>query len=374
MSRVLWACWDGGGNLPPSLGIAAELGRRGHDVVFHGRPEMVERVLPSGGTAHALSEARTDIACYSFHPLPTVFGFTGSPAVGRELVDVVGRERPDVVVIDAMFATALDRAPEFDAPTVVMVHTFARRLADGWRGNLAMQSQWRQQAGFAPLAGIDALWGDRTAVHVNTLAALDEGPDFLANLRHGAPVLATERRAVSVDLPWPENDPTPIVMLSFSTVPEQRDVAALQCALDALADLPVHVVATTSGIVEVDELAPTPNAHLLNFADHDQLLARASVLVGHGGHGTTMRALRAGIPLVTVPAIGADQAGIAAFVETSGLGHGLTRGTDAPTIAAAVTDVLGDPTYTDAARRVAELFIGRDGAALAADTVESSLQ
>ena len=48
MSRVLWACWDGGGNLPPSLGIARELEERGHEVSFLGRPDMVGRVEAAG--------------------------------------------------------------------------------------------------------------------------------------------------------------------------------------------------------------------------------------------------------------------------------------------------------------------------------------
>jgi hypothetical protein len=76
MSRIVWACWDGGGNLTPSLGIAAELTERGHTVHFFGRDEMVNRVEAAGLPATALSQARTDLDRYSFHPLPTVFGYT----------------------------------------------------------------------------------------------------------------------------------------------------------------------------------------------------------------------------------------------------------------------------------------------------------
>jgi hypothetical protein len=93
MARVLWACWDGGGNLPPSLGIAAELQRRGHEVSFHGRPDMVDRARGAGVSATALLSARDDVERYSFHPLPTVFGYTGSPGVGHELVQVAETER-----------------------------------------------------------------------------------------------------------------------------------------------------------------------------------------------------------------------------------------------------------------------------------------
>jgi hypothetical protein len=43
--------------------------------------------------------------------------------------------------------------------------------------------------------------------------------------------------------------------MSFSTGFEQRSAEKLQRGLDALADLPVHVVATTGGIVEPHEFA-----------------------------------------------------------------------------------------------------------------------
>jgi hypothetical protein len=34
MARILWLNWSGGGNLPPSLGIARVLTERGHELAF----------------------------------------------------------------------------------------------------------------------------------------------------------------------------------------------------------------------------------------------------------------------------------------------------------------------------------------------------
>ena len=36
MSRFAFVTWDGGGNVPPAVGVAQELVSRGHDVVFIG--------------------------------------------------------------------------------------------------------------------------------------------------------------------------------------------------------------------------------------------------------------------------------------------------------------------------------------------------
>ena len=372
MATISWACWDGGGNLNPSLGITRALEARGHSVHFFGRPEMVERVEAAGLSATALDHSRTDLDRFAFHPLPSVFGYTSSPAVGQELVDVMHRTRPDVVVIDAMFGAALQVAPRFRCPTLVMVHTFMDRIMDGWRANLGMQSDMRLQAGFDAIGDLDELWGARDLVHVNTLGSFDGEPSTSwSNVVHGAPVLTAERRAQPIQLPWEPEDPTPIVLLSFSTVPEQRSPAMLQRALDALGRLPVHVVATTCGIVDPADLNRPENAHVVEFADHDALLPRASLVVGHGGHGTTMRTLRSGVPLVGIPAKGADQIPITRLMEEWHVGRALPGDADTDMIEQAAATVLADPTYRAEALRRSCAFEGKDGAALAADSVES---
>jgi len=371
MARILWACWDGGGNLTPSIGIARVLEERGHQVRFHGRPDMVSRVLAAGLDATELASAYVDLDRYAFHPLATVFGYTSSPTVGAELVEIVAAERPDLVVIDAMFSAALAVAPDFGCPTVVMLHTFFDRLIDGWRANFTMQSESRQRAGFDALPDLDVLWGEREALHVNTLAAFDGEPATTwANVVHGAPVLSTERRAVPVALPWDDDDPTPMVLLSFSTVPEQRSPVMVQRALDALAPLPVHVVATTNEIVDHGELTAPANAHLVAFADHDALMERAAFVVGHGGHGTTMRALSHGLPIVGIPAKGADQAPITQLLDEWGVGRALPGDVDVDGIRAAAESLLRDLSYRERAAGYADALAERNGAGLAADSIE----
>jgi UDP:flavonoid glycosyltransferase YjiC (YdhE family) len=374
VANILWACWDGGGNLTPSLGIAQVLTDRGHNVHFLGRPEMVGRVAAAGLAATVLHHARTDLDRYAFHPLATVFGYTSSPAVGEELVAQVAERQPDVVVVDAMFSAALHVAPRFARPTAVMLHTFFNRLVEMWRGNFVMQSESRKRAGFDGLPSLDTLWGERERLHVNTLEAFDAAPATAwKNVVHGAPVLTAERRAVPSELPWSADDATPIVLLSFSTVPEQRSPAMLQRTLDALGPLPVHVVATTGGIVDPQELTAPANAHLVPFADHELLMERASLVVGHGGHGTTMRALRRGLPMVGIPAKGADQIPITQLIDQWGAGRAMPADADALQIRGAVQELLSNPDFRTEARQRSLAFAGKDGAQLAASSVESLL-
>ena len=61
MARIRWLNWSGGGNLPPSLGIARVLTERGHRVAFAGRPEMVPRVRTAGFRAIEVNEAYSQL-------------------------------------------------------------------------------------------------------------------------------------------------------------------------------------------------------------------------------------------------------------------------------------------------------------------------
>ncbi|MGA2837524.1 MAG: glycosyltransferase [Acidimicrobiales bacterium] len=372
MASIMWACWDGGGNLTPSLGIARELAERGHGVHFFGRPDMLGRVEAAGFPGTALAEARTDLDRYAFHPLAEVFGYTSSPSVGEELVGMASAFDPDVVVIDAMFSSALDVAPRFRRPTAVMLHTLFDSLWTMWQANFAMQSESRVKAGFSGLPPLDVLWGDRDLLQVNALEEFDGTPATAwDHVVHGAPVLAVESRAVPVDLPWGSDGPTPLVLLSFSTVAEQRSPEMLQRALDALEALPVHVVATTGAIVDPAELAIPANAHVVPFADHDRLMDAASFVVGHGGHGTTMRALRHGLPIVGIPAKGGDQAPITEMLDGWGVGIALSGDASVEQIRSAAARILSEPTFSDEARGRSRALEDRDGAVLAADSVEA---
>ena len=216
--------------------------------------------------------------------------------------------------------------------------------------------------------------GSRDLLHVNTLAAFDLEPATQrGHVVHGAPVLTTERRAVPAELPWATDDPTPIVLLSFSTVPEQRSPGMLQRALDTLGQLPVHVAATTGGIVGPQDLNAPANAHLIAFAGREALMQRASLTVGHGGHGTTMRALRQGLPIAGIPASGSDQALILQLLQQWYAGRALPADAGVAQIRSAAEDILADHTYHDEALRRSHAFHGLDGAQLAADSVQTLL-
>jgi UDP:flavonoid glycosyltransferase YjiC (YdhE family) len=376
MAHILWLNWSGGGNLPPSLGIARALEERGHAVTFAGRPEMVPRVDAAGFRAIELSRAYEQVERYpqgSF--LTRMSCYLTSPATGEQVRSVVAAEAPDITLIDCMFPAALAEARAFGIPTAAVCHTFVFRQLDMWRGMLARLDGMRQQAGFGSLPPLDELWLAQERLISTSLAAFDGAPppgwEFV---RHVGPVLEDENVALPAELPWPPGDPVPLVLISFSTAIEQRNVEKFQRALAALAELPVHVVATTGGIVEPAELDVPANAFVAKYAAHDPILQRAALVITHGGHGTAMRALHHSVPMVVIPGLAGDQPFVAAAIDEWGAGRALSGDAGVDAIRSAVREVLDGASFRREARRRADALAGIDAARRAAAEVEALVE
>jgi UDP:flavonoid glycosyltransferase YjiC (YdhE family) len=378
MARFLWLNWSGGGNLPPSLGIARVLEERGHTVTFAGRPEMVARVRQAGLRAIELTRAYEQAERYPKDwPLWRMACYLSSPAVEEQVGDVISAESPDLLLVDQMFTAGLARAAKAPQPSIMMCHTLFLRHIDHYRAFCARTNASRQAAGFNPLPEADRLWFERDLIITTSLEALDRRdpkPPEAAKVRHVGPALEVERHAGSVDLPWSADDGTPLVVLSFSTGPEQGNVDKMQRTLDAFADLPAHVVATGGRSIEIGRVTPPPNAIALDAADHDALMRRAAMVVTHGGHGTMMRALKHGLPMLVMPGMAADQAPNAALVEEIGAGRALNQDSSVEAIRAMAAHMLDTPTYAKRSRELSKLIAGPDGAVAAATEIEALLQ
>ena len=78
-------------------------------------------------------------------------------------------------------------------------------------------------------------------------------------------------------------------------------------AVDALADAPVRVLLTVGTEVDPADLGAVPaNVHVEPWVPQGAVMAHASAMVGHGGSGSTLAAMAAGMPLAVVPLF-ADQ-------------------------------------------------------------------
>jgi MGT family glycosyltransferase len=160
----------------------------------------------------------------------------------------------------------------------------------------------------------------------------------------------------------------PIVLVSTSSE-RQADIDMARMALTALADEPVHVVATFPAGVPEGITVPA-NATVREFVAHSVVLDRAACAITHGGMGVTQKALVRGVPVCVVPQ-GRDQFEVARRVEVAECGTRLLPKDLTP--ARLREKVLQAMTMTEGARRVAAGYAATGGAAHGADLIEKRL-
>ncbi len=183
--------------------------------------------------------------------------------------------------------------------------------------------------------------------------------------------LMYERPAEDVELP-PGNEP--LVLIAPSTS-QDRGQRMLRAALAGMAREPVRVLATTNRPgVSVDGLSVPANARVVDWLSYTRTMPHCAAVVCHAGHGTVVRALASGVPLVACPAEG-DMAENAARVAWADAGVSLPRRLVSERgIRLAVRRVLAEPRYATRARELAAWAERNDGGAIAADVLENKLR
>jgi UDP:flavonoid glycosyltransferase YjiC (YdhE family) len=124
--------------------------------------------------------------------------------------------------------------------------------------------------------------------------------------------------------------------------------------LSGLAADALQVVVTVGADQDPAALAPVPgNARVERFIPQADILPRCSAVIHHGGSGTMFGSLSHGVPQIVIPQ-GADNFINGELLARAGAGTVLGPGALTPErVRHAVRSVLGDSSYTDAARRLA---------------------
>lgn len=152
-----------------------------------------------------------------------------------------------------------------------------------------------------------------------------------------------------------ESAPRPRLCLTLGTVlPGVAGVASgpLGAVLQAVRDLPVDVVLALGG-ADASALGELPsNVFAIGWLPLSALVPTCAAVVHHGGAGTTMNALVAGVPQLVLPHT-ADQPENAAAVEARGAGAMLRLDEATPqAVSERLHRLLEDPGCREAARQV----------------------
>jgi UDP:flavonoid glycosyltransferase YjiC (YdhE family) len=356
--KVLFAVVDGGGNIPPQLAVARALRARGAEVHFLGHAGVRERVR-AAGFAFETFTAGIEFDPTVERPLLSLTSdmikVIRDRRLGRDVVGAAHRYGADVVVVDVLLTAAIAEVQAAHIPTVVFVHCFYRAIQDQAAGPLG----WLLR-----LRGIAPLGAENTGALQIVSARADLDPmRGTPPVRHvgvvwqGVPTASTAL-------------PVPRVLVSLSSCAYAGQARMLQNILDAIEPLPLQATVTIGPAIDATGLRVPANSSIHGWLDHDELLATTSLVVGHGGHSTTMRALSFGVPVVVMPANTLiDQKRVGGAVQNAGAGVLLRKHASVRRIREAVSTVLRDPAYREAAARLGDDIRRHDGAEAAADAI-----
>lgn len=361
MADFLFVTWDGGGNVPPALGIADELARRGHRTRFLGHQAQRDSLSAAGHEFRAYAEA-ADFVGSEPASLPRLVRLFNDTGMGRDLLAEVARRPADLVVIDALLLGVLDAAADHRMRYATLQHLFDAYQRGGWlNGPVGL---WGRLRGLRPRAR----WDGAALALSATLPDLDPGSSAAApdNLRFTGPVLTPPDRTASF------TDAMVLVSLSTFHYPDMRSV--LQRVVDATDGLGARVVVTTGPAVDPAAIRAHPRVEVHRYVPHDELMPAASLVVSHGGHGTAMRALAHDLPLLVMPLHPLlDHPMVGRVVERAGAGRTVRRSAAPERLRPVLADLLQDGPHRRAAARIGARIRSADGAVTAARLLEELL-
>ena len=425
-TRFLFAMFQGSGNIPLILPIAAQLVARGHSVRVLAGPgvrrsrlpigtRFTERIVATGALLVQFQEPET----HPYEGLPPscgiVRGWTPppyekefqrarvavwSPSWAKNVADELRREAADVVAADMELFGALAAAEAAGVPSAALMHNVPWRPTPGLPprgpgflpahgpldrvrddvGNMIIRAVWAREAlpahnkargrlGLRPLRSPFEQYDVPDRVLILTSRAFDFAARRLPpNVRYvGTPFDDAGVPPTMWEPPGRRDDSGPLVLVSLST--EQGQAAVMHRVLVAVASLRARVVVTLGPSLDASQFTAPPNVTFETFVPHAVVLPHVTAMVTQCGLGTTMKALAHGVPLVCIPIVG-DQPDNAARVVARGAGVRL--GFDAPPeqIRAAIQQILDEPSFRDGARRLGAAIAAVDGARTAADELE----
>ena len=210
----------------------------------------------------------------------------------------------------------------------------------------------RAEVGLAPVRDLPGLMARADRVLVCSSPSYDFGSGSVpANVRYAGPQLDDEASGASGGS-WADSPGLPLVLVGLSST-VMRQEGLLQRAADALGQLPVRGLVTTGPAVDPAVTSAPHNVTVTRWVRHADVLPHCSAVITHGGDGTVLKALTAGVPLVLVP-LGRDQPDNAGRIAVyAGAGIRLRKNTSTAALRAAVARVIDDPRYRTAARHMA---------------------
>lgn len=359
--RILMSSLSYSAHIHPMLALGRAARSEGHEVTVATMPAAVPLVRSAG------------LEPFAMHPdVPVPPSLDDVETWGLQIIDARPRWaeqlapyaeawQPDVVVRDRCDSSGLTVATGMERRCVV--YGVALRLPEETvllsRQLQLGSAQVAEAAG--PLASVDGdLW-----LSPYPRAFAYPGADPLPIERHVQPLMYGDTHGGEGLPDWLDRlDGRPLIYATFGTV-FNRLPRIFEAVIEALADQDVNVVITVGRDRDPAEFGGTPgNVHVERFIPNSLLLPYCDAVITHGASTTVTAILANGLPMYLIPQGGDHPATARRCVDLGmGLSHPASGGDpglptvlpeelDPKRIREGVAEILRDPAYGEAARRM----------------------
>jgi MGT family glycosyltransferase len=356
------------GHVNPTLAVAEELVRRGHNVSYYLTEEFRETIQATGAT---------------FEPYEAVEG-GGGPRFSTVPPAVIDRLRtlsPDVILYDFMCGWAKPLIEELQIPAIALRPTYASNEHFNSVQNMPGIQEFlaRVKARFAAQGEYD-----EAAFLKNILSvfASFEQLNIMFIPRFFQPMEETfDERFVFVgpsilprhqETPFPFEqlrDDLPLLYISMGSIATNHAEFYKQC-FEAFGGQPWQVVLTVGKSTDTTQLGPIPDNFLLSpYVPQLDILPRTQVFVTHGGMNSVMESMYYGVPMVVIPQQPEQQMNGQRIVDL-GLGALLDTNTvNDANLRAAVEQIAQNVEYRERAQALRQVTRDDGGYQRAADAI-----
>lgn len=387
MKKIAFFCIPAHGHTNPMLPVAAALVRRGSSVRFYSFNMFAEKIKATGAEF---------VSCDSFLLELTEKEEAGMKRVSTTEMTIqdirftintdafIASEfesfQPDVVYTDSVCFWGKLNAWKHNVPVVVSTSTFAfnressgymksspREVADLVFGMPKMMKALKslEPYGYHVTNPISLVQSDNDTDSVVYTSRLFQpcAESFSSHYAFVGPSVFCDK------LP-DKSAPRPLVYISMGTVINDRPDFYRAC-IAALRDMPVDVIISCGNAIDVSSLGTLPeNVQVFPYVNQLDVLSRASVFITHCGMNSVSESLYMGTPLVLFPQTN-EQKAVARRAGELGAGVMLKKANDRG-IRDAVSEVLENGKFMDAAGAMSENFRACSGAEGAADFILSA--
>ena len=385
MSKIVFFCIPAHGHTNPTLGVVRELVSRGHEVWYYSYNLMREKIESAGATFISCDDYDTE------HKLSA----KDSARVGKDLVfstkilvdttlaldGKVCREmaglKPDCIVADSMAlwgkAVALKLGIHFVSSTTTFAFNqhsakvMKQGIGDLFKMLFAMPKVSKQikrlkDNGYPVNNILDIIGNDD-----NTHTIVYTSPEFQPCSETFSEKFAFVGPSIRPAIDAIEKKREKLIYISMGTVNNDMMPFYKSC-ISALANTDYQVIMSVGNLVSVDDIGKLPeNISVYSHVDQIAVLEKADVFVSHCGMNSVSESLYFEVPLVMLPQT-SEQKGVAERVSQLNAGIKLDK-LNGFFVLSAINKILGDSTYKQNTKKIADGFKNSSGAKGAADKI-----